>query len=205
MKIFCIGWNYPLHNKEMDNSLLMKDPTLFLKPDTALLKEGKPFFLPDFAERFEYETEIVVHISRLGKSVSEKFASRYYDSVTVGIDFTARDLQARLRAAGEPWEISKGFDNSAVVGDFIALSDLPMPVNALDFKMELNGTAVQQGNTAQMIHAIDKIVSYISRFYTLKIGDLIFTGTPAGVGPVSINDHLQGFIGEQKVLDFHVR
>ena len=205
MKIICVGWNYPLHNKEMDNSLIDKDPTLFLKPDTALLKDGKPFFLPDFAERFEYEGEIVVRISKLGKNISEKFASRYYDAVTVGIDFTARDLQARLREQGEPWEISKGFDNSAVTGDFVSLSDLSQPVNALDFHLDLNEHTVQQGNTAQMLHSIDQIIAYASRFYTLKIGDLIYTGTPAGVGPVKINDHLQGFIGDKKVLDFYVR
>ena len=189
----------------MDKTLIEKDPTLFLKPDTALLKEGKPFFLPDFAERFEYEGELVIRISKLGKNISEKFASRYYDAVTVGIDFTARDLQTQLREQGAPWEISKGFDNSAVVGDFISLSELEQPVDALNFRLELNDETVQQADTNEMIHSIDQIIAYVSKFYTLKIGDLIYTGTPAGVGPVKINDHLQGFIGDKKVLDFYVR
>lgn len=205
MKIICVGWNYPLHNKEMDNSFIAKDPTLFMKPETALLKEGKPFFLPDFAERFEYETEIVIRISRLGKNISERFASRYYDAVTVGIDFTARDLQTVLREQGEPWEIAKGFDNSAVIGDFIPLKELDKPAQELDFYLEINGEKVQQGFTGEMIYSIDRIIAYVSKFFTLKIGDLIYTGTPAGVGPVKINDHLQGFIGDQKVLDFYVR
>ncbi|MEG1587661.1 MAG: fumarylacetoacetate hydrolase family protein [Bacteroidales bacterium] len=205
MKIICVGWNYPLHNKEMDNSLIAKEPTLFLKPDTAILKDGKPFFLPDFAQRFEYEGEIVVRINRLGKNISEKFAPRYYNEVTLGIDFTARDLQAKLREAGEPWEIAKGFDNSAVVGEFIPLEELTQPAEALDFHLDLNNQTVQTGNTAEMIHSINQIIAYASKFYTLKIGDLIYTGTPAGVGPVKINDHLQGFIGDKKVLDFYVR
>ena len=205
MKIICVGWNYPLHNKEMDNTLIEKEPTLFLKPDTALLKDGKPFFLPDFAERFEYEGELVVRISKLGKNISEKFAPRYYDAVTVGVDFTARDLQNQLREQGEPWEISKGFDNSAVVGDFIPLSELTQPVAELDFHLDLDEKTVQQANSAEMLHSINQIIAYASKFYTLKIGDMIFTGTPAGVGPVKINDHLQGFIGDKKVLDFYVR
>ena len=189
----------------MDKTLLEKDPTIFMKPDTALLKDGKPFFLPDFAERFEYEGELVIRISKLGKNISEKFASRYYDAVTVGIDFTARDLQAKLREEGSPWEISKGFDNAAVVGDFIPLADLQQPINELDFHLDMNGETVQKANTNEMLYSIDRIVAYVSKFFTLKIGDIIYTGTPAGVGPVKINDHLQGFIGDKKVLDFYVR
>jgi 2-keto-4-pentenoate hydratase/2-oxohepta-3-ene-1,7-dioic acid hydratase in catechol pathway len=205
MKIICVGWNYPLHNKEMNRALVNEEPTLFLKPDTALLRDGKPFYLPDFAERFEYEGELVVRICRLGKDVAEKFASRYYDAVTVGVDMTARDLQARLRAAGQPWEIAKGFDNSAIVGEFVATADLPAAADGIDFRLDLNGETVQHGNSRDMNHSIDHIVAYVSRFFTLKMGDLIFTGTPAGVGAVKIDDHLQGFIGDRCLLDFHVR
>ncbi|MGL4294036.1 MAG: fumarylacetoacetate hydrolase family protein [Bacteroidales bacterium] len=205
MKIICIGWNYPLHNKEMDKTLVEKDPTLFLKPDTALLKDGKPFFIPDFAERFEYEGELVVRISKLGKNISEKFAPRYYDAVTVGVDFTARDLQNKLREQGAPWEISKGFDNSAVIGDFIPVAELRKPITSIDFRLDMNQQPVQNANAGEMIHSIDQIIAYVSKFFTLKIGDLIFTGTPAGVGPVKINDHMQGYIEDTKVLDFFVR
>ncbi len=205
MKIICTGWNYAQHNKEMDQAFISKDPTLFMKPETALLKDGKPFFLPDFSDRIEYETEIVVRISRLGKNISEKFAPRYYDAVTVGIDFTARDLQNELREKGMPWEISKGFDSSAVVGEFISLEEAGGKINDIPFKMLLNDQLVQCGNTADLLFSVDKIIAYVSKFCTLKIGDLIFTGTPSGVGPVKINDHLQGFIGEQKLLDFHVK
>ncbi len=205
MKIFAIGWNYPAHNKEMNRALLPKEPVLFLKPDTAMLKDGKPFFYPPFSEQVEYETELVVRISRLGKNVAPRFAHRYYDAVTVGIDFTARDLQARLRAEGAPWEISKGFDGAAVVGDFVPVEELENGLQDLHFSLQIGNSIVQRGHTADMIFPIDELVAYISRFYTLRMGDLLYTGTPCGVGAVNIGDHLQGFLGERKLLDFYVK
>ena len=205
MKIFAVGWNYLNHNKEMNRALLPKEPVLFMKPDTALLKDGKPFFLPPFSERIEYETELVVRISRLGKNIAPRFAHRYYDAVTVGIDFTARDLQARLRAEGSPWEISKGFDGSAVVGDFIPVDEAAGNLQDLHFSLRIDGKEVQRGHTADMIFPVDEMIAYISRFYTLRMGDLRFTGTPEGVGPVAIGNRLQGYLGERQLLDFHVR
>ena len=205
MKIFAVGWNYLNHNKEMNRALLPKEPVLFMKPDTALLKDGKPFFLPPFSERIEYETELVVRISRLGKKIAPRFAHRYYDAVTVGIDFTARDLQARLRAEGSPWEISKGFDGSAVVGDFIPVDEVAGNLQDLHFSLRIDGKEVQRGHTADMIFPVDEMIAYISRFYTLRMGDLLFTGTPEGVGPVAIGNRLQGYLGERQLLDFHVR
>ena len=205
MKIFAVGWNYLNHNKEMNRALLPKEPVLFMKPDTALLKDGKPFFLPPFSERIEYETELVVRISRLGKNIAPRFAHRYYDAVTVGIDFTARDLQARLRAEGSPWEISKGFDGSAVVGDFIPVDEAAGNLQDLHFSLRIDGKEVQRGHTADMIFPVDEMIAYISRFYTLRMGDLLFTGTPEGVGPVAIGNRLQGYFGERQLLDFHVR
>lgn len=205
MKSFAVGWNYLNHNKEMNRALLPKEPVLFMKPDTALLKDGKPFFLPPFSERIEYETELVVRISRLGKNIAPRFAHRYYDAVTVGIDFTARDLQARLRAEGSPWEISKGFDGSAVVGDFIPVDEVAGNLQDLHFSLRIDGKEVQRGHTADMIFPVDEMIAYISRFYTLRMGDLLFTGTPEGVGPVAIGNRLQGYLGERQLLDFHVR
>jgi len=205
MKIICVGMNYASHNKEMLHTLLLSDPTIFLKPDSALLKDSKPFFIPDFTSEMHYETEIVVKIDRLGKNIAAKFAHRYYSEITVGIDFTARDLQRKLRDGGMPWEISKAFDSSAAIGEFIPLETLNRGINDVPFHLDINGTKVQEGNTQDMIFKVDEIIEYVSRFFTLKIGDLIYTGTPAGVGKVEINDHLQGFIGEQKVLDFFVR
>lgn len=205
MKIFAVGWNYLNHNKEMNRALLPKEPVLFMKPDTALLKDGKPFFLPPFSERIEYETELVVRISRLGKNIAPRFAHRYYDAVTVGIDFTARDLQARLRAEGSPWEISKGFDGSAVVGDFIPVDEAAGNLQDLHFSLRIDGKEVQSGHTADMIFPVDEMIAYISRFYTLRMGDLLFTGTPEGVGPVAIGNRLQGYLGERQLFDFHVR
>ena len=205
MKIFAVGWNYLNHNKEMNRVLLPKEPVLFMKPDTVLLKDGKPFFLPPFSERIECETELVVRISRLGKNIAPRFAHRYYDAVTVGIDFTARDLQARLRAEGSPWEISKGFDGSAVVGDFIPVDEAAGNLQDLHFSLRIDGKEVQRGHTADMIFPVDEMIAYISRFYTLRMGDLLFTGTPEGVGPVAIGNRLQGYLGERQLLDFHVR
>lgn len=196
--------NYAAHNKELHHTLELTEPTIFMKSDSSLLKDGKPFFIPDFSSEIHYETELVVKIDRLGKNIAERFAHRYYSKVTVGIDFTARDLQRRLREQGLPWEISKAFDNSAVIGTFIPLEEAGN-VNQLSFHLDMNGKTVQQGNTADMLFSVDQIIAYVSRFFTLKIGDLIYTGTPVGVGPVSIGDHLEGYLGERKLLDFHVR
>lgn len=204
MKIIAVGMNYAAHNKELHHALELSEPTLFMKSDSSLLKDGKPFFIPDFSSELHYETEIVVKIDRLGKNIAERFAPRYYSEITVGIDFTARDLQSKLRAQGLPWEISKAFDNSAVIGDFIPLEQVG-EINHIPFHLDINGNKVQEGNTQDMLFSVDKIVAYASRFFTLKIGDLIYTGTPVGVGPVKVNDHLQGYVGEQKLLDFYVR
>ncbi len=204
MKIFAVGLNYASHNKEMKRTFESSEPVLFMKPDTALLKDGKPFFLPDFSEDVQYETELVVRVCRLGKNIAEQFAHRYYDQVTVGIDFTARDLQKKQKELGLPWEIAKAFDQSAAVGTFISREEIGL-LQELNFRLDINGETVQQGNSSEMIYSIDRIIAFISRFFTLKMGDLIFTGTPAGVGPVRINDHLQGFIEERKVLDFRVK
>ena len=196
--------NYAAHNKELHHTLELTEPTIFMKSDSSLLKDGKPFFIPDFSSEIHYETELVVKIDRLGKNIAERFAHRYYSEVTVGIDFTARDLQRRLREQGLPWEISKAFDNSAVIGTFIPLEEAGN-VNQLSFHLDMNGKTVQQGNTADMLFSVDQIIAYVSRFFTLKIGDLIYTGTPVGVDPVSVGDHLEGYLGERKLLDFHVR
>ena len=205
MKIIAIGMNYVAHCHELHaNEKLPKEPVIFMKPDSALLKDSKPFFIPDFSKRVDYETELVVRICRLGKNIAPRFAHRYYDAVTVGIDFTARDLQQKLRAEGKPWEISKGFDNSAVIGDFVPV-DRFKDVQNLDFHLDIDGNKVQQGNTRDMIFKIDDLIAYISQFYTLKIGDLIYTGTPVGVGPVSIGQHLEGYLEDEKLLDFYVR
>lgn len=205
MKIIAVGMNYAAHNKELDGTLsIPEEPVIFSKADSALLKDGKPFFIPDFTEQCEYETELVVRICRLGKSIAPRFAHRYYDAVTVGIDFTARDLQRRFRAEGRPWELCKGFDGSAVVGTFVPVEEWP-DIQRLSFRLDVNGQTVQSGCSADMIFTVDELVAYVSRYYTLKMGDLIYTGTPAGVGPVHINDHLEGYIEERKLLDFNVR
>ena len=204
MKIIAVGWNYPEHNKEMQLSEKPAAPVIFMKPESALLKDGKPFFIPDFSNRIEYETEIVIRICRLGKNIAPRFAARYYDAVTVGIDFTARDLQSQARAAGNPWEISKAFDNSGAIGSFIPIREAGN-IGGLGFRLDINGRTVQQGNTADMIFPVDEIIAYASRFFTLKMGDCIFTGTPPGTGPVHIDDHLEGYIGNKKLLEFNIK
>jgi len=179
-------------------------PLVFLKPDSALLKKNKPFFLPDFSEDLQFEAEVVLRISKLGKGISPKFASRYFDALTIGIDFTARDLQKKFAAAGHPWELSKTFDGSAPVGTFIAKEKLSSP-GEIGFRLEVNGVERQNGNTSDLIFQFSDIISYVSRFYTLKTGDLIFTGTPPGVGPVKKGDNLKAWIEKELVLDFFVR
>ena len=204
MKIIAVGMNYAAHNKELHHTLELTEPTIFMKSDSSLLKDGKPFFIPDFSSEIHYETELVIKVDRLGKNIAERFAHRYYHEVTVGIDFTARDWQRRLRAQGLPWELSKSFDNSAAIGAFIPLAEAGN-VNDLSFRLDLNGKTVQEGHTREMLFSVDRIIAYVSRFFTLKIGDLIYTGTPAGVGPVHIGDRLEGYVGDRKLLDFHVR
>lgn len=205
MKIIAVGMNYAAHNKELHHTLELSEPTIFMKADSALLKDGKPFFIPDFSSEVHYETEIVIKINKLGKNIAERFAHRYYDELTVGIDFTARDLQSKLRGQGLPWEISKAFDHSAVVGTFVSLAEVGGDIRRIPFHLDINGRTVQEGNTADMLFPVDRIIAYASRFFTLKIGDLIYTGTPKGVGPVRIGDHLEGYIGDTKWLDFHVK
>ena len=192
-------------NNNGKNSLLPVEPVIFSKPDSAIIQPGKPFFVPDFAERFDYETEIVVRINRAGKDISQRFANRYYDEVTVGIDFTARDLQTKLRNGGLPWELCKGFDGSAGIGKFIKVADIGGDVQNIDFHLEKNGTTVQSGNTRNMIFTIDSLISYVSRFFMLKTGDLLFTGTPFGVGPVNEGDILDGYIGEHHLLHLRIK
>lgn len=197
--------NYAAHNKELDNTLLTpKKPVIFMKPDSAILKDGKPFFIPDFTQRVDYETELVVRICRLGKHIAPRFAHRYYDAVTVGIDFTARDLQNEFRTEGLPWELCKGFDDSAVLGTFVPTEKFA-DIQDLHFHLDIDGQTVQRGHTADMLFKVDEIIAYVSQFCTLKIGDLLFTGTPVGVGPVSVGQHLQGYLEGEKLLDFHVR
>ena len=205
MKIFAVGMNYVLHNKELDGTLYKPEaPVIFTKADSALLKDGKPFFIPDWSERVDYETELVVRICRLGKGIPARFAHRYYDAVTVGIDFTARDWQERARANGLPWEICKGFDGSAVIGQWVEKEKLP-DVQALHFHLDINGPTVQEGCSSDMLYKVDELIAYISTYFTLKTGDLLFTGTPVGVGPVKIDDHLEGWLEERKVLDFNCK
>ena len=204
MKIIAVGKNYAEHALEFDGTTEKPSvPMIFMKPDSAIIKNGKHFYVPDFLGRVDYEAEIVVRINKLGKSIPQRFAHRYYDAITVGIDFTARDMQRAFIEAGAPWELSKGFDGSAVLGEFRAVEQYD--INDVPFSLTIDNKVVQSATTAQMLFKVDEIIAYISRFCTLKTGDLIFTGTPAGSGPVSIGTHLKGFIGEEKVLDFHVR
>ena len=205
MKIIAVGMNYALHKKELGDAEELTEPVIFMKPDSSILRDGKPFFLPDFAQEFHYETEVVVRISRLGKCIAPQFAHRYYDAVTVRIAFTARDLQRKFRQNGHPWELCKGFDNSACIGRFVPLEEVGGDVQQLDFRLEIDGKEVQHGYTSDMLFKVDEIIAYVSRFMTLKIGDLIYTGTPVGVGPVAIGQHLQGYLGEEKLLDFYIR
>lgn len=197
--------NYIQHNKELDGTLYKpEEPVIFTKADSSLLKDGKPFFLPEEMGRVDYETELVVRICKLGKSIPQRFAHRYYDAVTVGIDFTARELQQRLRAEGKPWDLCKGFDGAAVIGQWVDIAKF-RDIQAIHFHLDLNGHTVQQGCSSDMLFKVDEIIAYISRYFTLKTGDLLYTGTPVGVGPVHINDHLTGWIDDRKVLEFNVK
>lgn len=205
MKIFAVGMNYIQHNKELDGTLYKpEEPVIFTKADSALLKDSKPFFLPDELGRIDYETELVVRICRLGKSIPQRFAHRYYDAVTVGIDFTARDLQNRLRAEGKPWDLCKGFDGSAAIGEWVSIEKF-RDIQAIHFRLDINGNTVQEGCSSDMLFKVDEIIAYISQWFTLKTGDILYTGTPAGVGPVHIDDHLTGWLEDRKVLELNVK
>lgn len=203
MKIIAIGRNYIEHAKELNNPV-PKEPMFFMKPETSIIRNNKPFFYPDFSKDVHYETEIVLKISRLGKNIEEKFADRYFDEIGLGIDFTARDLQQVCKEKGKPWEMAKAFDGAAPISEFIDKNKF-QDLNKLTFSLKLNGELVQQGNTSDMIFNFNVLIAYVSRFVTLKIGDLIFTGTPAGVGPVKIGDRLTGYIEDKEFLDFYVK
>ena len=202
MKIFCIGRNYSEHAKELGNAV-PENPVVFSKPDTALLKNGEPFYLPEFSQDVHHEIELVIRINKVGKNIQEKFAQNYFNEIGLGVDFTARDLQAQLKAKGLPWELAKGFDGSAPLGDFFSIEG--MDLNNINFGLKKNDVWVQQGNTRDMIFSFAQIVSFISRYFTLKVGDLIYTGTPAGVGPVVIGDKLVGFVEDKQMLAFEVK
>ena len=203
MKILAIGQNYAEHNKELNNAV-PSEPVVFMKPDSAILKNNKPFFIPDFTEELHYETELIVKFNRLGKNIDAKFSHRYFAEIGLGVDFTARDLQRKLKAGGKPWEISKAFDNSAVIGNFLPVAELG-DIQNISFRLDLNGKTVQDGNSSNMIFPINELISYVSRFFTIKIGDILFTGTPEGVGKVAIGDRLEGYIFDKKMFDFYVK
>lgn len=201
MKIVCIGRNYRLHAEELGNKV-PDQPVIFLKPETALLRNNEPFYVPDFSHDIHYEAEIVVRIDKTGKAILPEFANRYYSSITLGIDFTARDLQNKLKSEGLPWELAKAFDHSAVTGDFIKID---RDIRDIHFHLNKNDQQVQSGHSADMLFTVDEIISFVSSRITLKTGDLIFTGTPAGVGPVTPGDTLTGFIGERQMFHFSIK
>ena len=201
MKIICIGKNYVNHAKEM-GSEIPKEPLFFLKPDSAILPKKHPFFIPDFSKEIHYELELLIKIKKLGKHIGKKFASSYYSEIGLGIDFTARDLQNECKINGHPWEKAKAFDHSAVIGSaFYSINNL----NEIHFELKKNGNLVQQGNANDMVFNFDDIINHVSKFMTLKIGDIIFTGTPEGVGPVKIGDYLEGFLNGNKIIDLNIK
>jgi 2-keto-4-pentenoate hydratase/2-oxohepta-3-ene-1,7-dioic acid hydratase in catechol pathway len=203
MKIICVGRNYAAHAKELNNKT-EEEPVIFLKPETALVAPKMPFFYPEFSKDIHFETELVVRISKLGKNIEEKFANRYYDAVSLGIDFTARDLQSQLKSKGLPWERAKAFDSSAPVGEFVSLDELK-PIQDLRFSLKVNGETRQQGHTADMLFSVDKVISFVSQYFTLKKGDLIFTGTPEGVGPIAIGDVLEAELEGRPLLTVRIK
>jgi len=203
MKIICIGRNYVAHAKELNNEV-PTTPVFFMKPDSALVISNRPFFYPDFSNDVHHELELVIRIDRLGRSIEEKYAHKYFSEIGLGVDFTARDLQAKQKEKGLPWEIAKGFDYSAPISEFFSIKKFK-DIHNLSFNLDLNGNTVQDGNSSLMIFSYEKIISYVSRFMTLKTGDLIFTGTPAGVGPVAINDRLEAYLEGEKIMDFPVK
>lgn len=204
MKIICVGRNYAAHARELNNAI-EEEPVIFMKPETALIPARQPFFIPDHAEDIHFETELVVRINKVGKHIEERFAHRYYDEVSLGIDFTARDTQSKLKSKGLPWELSKGFDGSAPVGTFIPLQRLNKSVQDLRFTLHVNGEVRQSGHTADMIFSVDRIIAFVSAYFTLKIGDYIFTGTPEGVGKVQAGDQLIAELEGERLLNLAVR
>jgi len=204
MKIICIGRNYVAHIRELNNEV-PGEPVFFMKPDSSLLRNNDPFYIPSWTNDVHHEIELVLKINRIGKNIEKQFAHRYFDEVGLGIDFTARDVQQKLKDKGLPWEKAKAFDQAAVLGStFIKKQDLPDAAN-IKFKLNINGNTAQEGNSNLMIYSFDDIIAYVSQFVTLKIGDLIYTGTPAGVGPVKIGDRLEGFLEDKKLLDFEIK
>ncbi|XLS28201.1 fumarylacetoacetate hydrolase family protein [Flavobacteriaceae bacterium M23B6Z8] len=203
MKLICIGRNYTEHINELKNEK-PENPVIFMKPDSAILPKQQDFYLPDFSNDVHYEVEVLIKIKKLGKHISERFAHKYYDEIGLGIDFTARDLQSELKQKGLPWEKAKGFDGSAIIGKWLPKTNFSDLQN-INFSLQKNGEIVQNGNTALMLWKIDEIIAYVSTFFTLKIGDIIFTGTPAGVGKVSPNDYLEGFIETKKLFSLYIK
>ncbi|QFZ55235.1 fumarylacetoacetate hydrolase family protein [Oceanihabitans sp. IOP_32] len=203
MKLICIGRNYAAHIAELENDK-PSDPVIFLKPDTAVLPKNRPFFIPDFSNDVHHEVEILVKINRVGKYIDKKFAHKYYEEIGLGIDFTARDLQNQLKTKGLPWEKAKAFDGAAVIGDWIAVNTIKN-VDNINFSLQKNDIVVQQSNTSLMLWKIDELIAYVSKYFTLKIGDIIFTGTPSGVGKVEVNDKLKGFIEQNEMFSITVK
>lgn len=203
MKIIAVGRNYAEHAKELNNDI-PGSPVIFMKPDTAVLKDNKPFYLPDFSEEIHHEIELVLKISKEGKHISEKFAANYFEEIGLGIDFTARDIQKKHKEKGLPWELAKAFDNSAPISRFINKTTFENLYN-LNFHLDINGKTVQNGNTKDLLFSFEKLIVFISQYITLKKGDLIFTGTPAGVGKIVIGDKLTGYLGTEKLLDFEIK
>jgi 2-keto-4-pentenoate hydratase/2-oxohepta-3-ene-1,7-dioic acid hydratase in catechol pathway len=203
MKIICIGRNYASHAKELNNPI-PEEPVIFMKPDSSLIRNNQPFFIPDFSTDVHHEVELVVKINKLGKHIEKKFAHKYYHEIGIGIDFTARDLQSKMKEKGLPWEKAKGFDGSAPLGKFVPKSTFS-DIENINFHLDINGKRVQTGNTSNMLFSIDTIVEHVSKYFTLKIGDLIYTGTPEGVGPVRAGDRLACFIEEEELLAFNIR
>ncbi len=203
MKLICIGRNYAKHIEELDNER-PDNPVVFMKPDSAILLKKQPFFIPEFSNEVHHEVEILIKIKKIGKYIEKQFAHKYYDEVGLGIDFTARDLQSKLKAKGLPWEKAKAFDGAAVIGKWLSKTTFE-DVNDIDFSLQVNGQTVQEGNTSHMLWKIDEIIEYVSKYFTLKIGDIIFTGTPAGVGPVKPNDQMIGLIGDQEMFKIKVK
>lgn len=203
MKIICIGRNYAEHAKEM-NAAVPTEPVFFLKPDTALIKDNQPFYYPDFSKEIHHEVELVLKINKAGKNIEPEFAHKYYDEIGIGIDFTARDLQAKCKEKGLPWEKAKAFDGSAPIGGFIQKKQFA-DLNNIHFHLTVNGKEVQKGNTKDLLFSFDAVISYVSKFFTLKTGDLIYTGTPEGVGPVQIGDKLEAFIENESLLNFEIK
>jgi 2-keto-4-pentenoate hydratase/2-oxohepta-3-ene-1,7-dioic acid hydratase in catechol pathway len=203
MKIICIGQNYLEHIEEL-NSNRSESPVIFLKPDSSIIQKNQPFFIPDFSKEIHYEVEIILKFSKLGKHIDPKFSNKYYNQISLGIDFTARDLQKKLKQSGQPWEKAKAFDNSAVIGDWINISDF-QEINNINFCLKVNNKIVQTSNSSNMIWKVDELISEVSNYFTLKIGDILFTGTPEGVGKVNEGDVLDGFLEKKKVFSIKIK